>query len=181
MAQAVRTLRAHCPQVARRSRTGRCVVARTGVVSWQCPTVSQVVSQRALAVLSAQAPVSSPPPVTIQKIVSQLNPCRVRCRACHSVPASCRRALLRRIAAPGVPCRDAKPTPPVTIQMIVSRHTLLAKPRERALPLSLARGSAVSWLCWPCCGAVSQLYHAVSWRATARPPRPCVTIQFVVS
>ena len=63
-------------------------------------------SQRAVAVSRAH-------PITIQRIVSGLNSyrtsCHTRCRACHSSPAPCRRAFLRRIAAPGVLCRDTKP------------------------------------------------------------------------
>ena len=57
----------------------------------------------------------------------------------------------RRIAAPGALCRDTSPAPPITIQMIVSRHTPAARPCARAA----ARPARRSALSWPLTGRVA--------------------------
>ena len=85
------------------------VAARTGCVSG-CVTRARC---RVVAPFSqATKIISRPKPC--------LAPCCARCRACRSVPASCRRVLLRSIAASGTPCCDARPAPPVMIQSFVS-------------------------------------------------------------
>ena len=86
----------------------------------------------------------------------------VPCRACRNVTAPCRRALLRRITAPGAPCCHARPAPPLTIQMIISRHTPLARPH------AFARGPALSWATWLCRGRVV-LSHASLLRCLLGP------------
>ena len=96
-----------------------------------------------------------------------------RCPAYHNAPTSCRRALLRRIAASSVSCRDARPAPPFMIQSFVSRHTSLTRPRALALQLALVRWLAVSWPCWPCRGAVSHGYWPYRGHLLHAPARLC--------
>ena len=57
---------------------------------------------------------------------------------------------------------------PVTIQLIVSRHTLPATPRALALPHALARGRPCPGLSWPCRSALP----AMSWPPWRAPDCP---------
>ena len=134
---------------------------------------------RALRPGCAHSALSSPPPVTIQKFVLRLNPCRAPCHACCNAPTSCRKALLRHIAAPSALCRNAKPAPPVTIQTIVSRHTPLARPHARAAARSCTRADRVVALLAVSWGHVARLL-AVSWPPTARPCALCQDIIYCI-
>ena len=138
-------LRAHCAQAERTLRFGRRVVARTGAVSW--PPSGHVAAHTgsvASRVAGYAVRYVTGPPITIKKLYRDTSPCRAPCR---STPTPCRRALLSSITTPSAPCRDARPVPPIMIQMIVSRHTLLARPRAHTLLHALARRPTVSWPC----------------------------------
>ena len=134
---------------------------------------------RALRPSHAHSAVSSPPPVTIQKFVLQLNPYRAPCRACCNAPTPCCKALLRRIAAPRALCRNAKPAPPVTIQTIVSRHTPLARPHARTAAHPCTRADRVVALLAVSWGHVTRLL-AVSWPPTALPCALCHDIIYCI-
>ena len=158
------------------------VVACTGAISWLCPAVSQAMS-------CAHAAVSSPPPVIIKNLYRDPNlcrahcaPCCTRCRLFRRAPVLCRRALLRCIVALVGLCRDARPTPPFTIQMIVLQHTPLARPRACALPHTLARAlthapcARAGLVVGPCRRAVGRVVAPY-----CTPLLSCVTIQFAIS
>ena len=88
-------------------RTGR-VAVRTGRVAVRTSRVAGRAARARYSVVGLS--------VTIQRLYRNTGlyrtPCSVRCCACHS--------SLRRIAAPEALCHDARPTPLVTIQSIVS-------------------------------------------------------------
>ena len=180
-------LRAHCAQAA---RTALCR-GPPPAVSQVPPTMSSRRVTRALVVSRAHATVSQRccllyrdskgrPPVTIQKLYHDPEPMSRALLPCRECSGPYRGAVLRAL----LPCHKVLLPPPVTIQNFVSRHTAVARPCGRELPLA-PRASR------PCCGPllavslgrVTRLL-AVSWPPFTRPWAPVpflVTLQYVVS
>ena len=113
-----------------------------------------------------------------KKIVSRLNPCRAHCTLCRSVPAPCRRALLRCIAV-----LQHKRSPPATIQNFYRYSPPAARPCARAVARP-ARRPAVSQgllaVSWSCRGRV--VTRCWQYRGLLLHTQPnCVTIRFSIS
>ena len=98
-------------------------------------------------------------------------PCRASCLACRNAPAPCHKALPSHIAA--LLCHITSQTVASSDEInFVSRLNPCQAMHARALPHALMRRPAVSWLCWPCRGAVSQGLLAVSWPLCCTPQCP---------